>query len=336
MKSDLEFGWSNGIVIRNDKKRFVFDPTDKSSIHKGDSIFITHSHADHMSGFNSSEIKYSTEATKEIYEEISGKKVSNFIPITINQSINFGDLKVIPLNAGHMLGSVQYKIDTPNSSILYTGDINCVNTLITEKADEIECDTLIIEATFGNPAYVFPKRENVYIDIIKWAMERLKEEKIPVFQAYAAGKAQELIKIFNDFTNLRILTHPKISKINKVYSEKGVKLEHFEISDESIDFNKSIYLTTYTKNRLNFKNEEKAVTTGWVVNGSFNSMQGFPLSGHADFKQLTRFVKNTGARTVYIYTGFKKSFSNYLCKKFSVNAKPLPLLPPRNLKEFLF
>lgn len=339
MRSKLEIGWRKGIVVKDQENRLVFDPVAKSCIHKGDLIFISHSHADHSLGFTISGIKYSTEESKRIFERIRDKNVDNFVPVKVNQTIDLGSLKVTPLNAGHMLGSVQYKIESPNSSVLYTGDINCVDTLISEKADEVECDTLIIEATFGNPAYIFPRREKVYSEIIKWTLERINDGKIPIFHVYAAGKAQELIKIFNSFTNLDILTHPRISKINKVYSEEGISLEFLDISDESTEVikEKSCICITYpTDKELNFENGAEAVATGWTTRKVFNSSTAFPLSGHADFKQLIRFVEKTGARTVYVYTGFKDSFASYLSNKLGIEARALPNLPKKNIEDFLF
>lgn len=337
MNLEFEIGWQNGIVIRNNRNRLIFDPVSKSSIHKEDLVFITHSHADHMSGFAAAEAKYSTEESKNIFEKIREKTVTNFSPVKTNQTLNFDDLQVTPLNAGHMLGSVQYKIETPNSNILYTGDINYVDTLITEKANTVECDTLIIEATFGNPAFIFPKRENIYVEIIKWSLELLKNNKIPVFHVYAAGKAQEIIKVFNEFTNLQILTHPRISKICKVYSKGGIELEHSELDYESeiVKERSCVYVTLPSKKNLNFDNGVKAVTTGWIINNAYRYITGFPLSGHADFKQLISFIERTGAKKVFIYTGFKKAFSSYLSKKLGINAKPIPVLPSRTLKEFL-
>ena len=340
MKSKFEVGWNHGIVVRNQESRFIFDPVSKSSIGKEDTIFITHSHADHSAGFTSSSIKYSTEESRKIFEKIRNRDVCNFRTVEENKTIDFGDIEVTPINAGHMLGSVQYKIETCDSSILYTGDINCVNTLISKRADEVECDTLVIEATFGKPTYIFPRRENVYVDMIKWSFEILKEGRIPVFHVYGSGKAQELIKIFNVYTNLKVLTHPRISQVNKVYTEGGINLDHLEISndksDEIIDGRSCVYVTLPSRNSFDFEKQAKAVATGWATNNGFNNRAAFPLSGHADFKQLIHFVEKTGAKTVYVYTGFKDIFARCLKKKLGIKAKPIPALPSKKLEEFLF
>jgi len=339
VKNELEIGWNKGIVIRNNESRFLFDPVSKSAINKEDIIFITHSHADHSAGYTSSSIKYSTEDSRRIFENIRNREVHNFRSIELNQALNFDNIEITPINAGHMLGSVQYRVQSPDSSILYTGDINCVNTLITKKADEVECDILIIEATYGQPTYIFPKRETIYTDMIKWSLERLKEGRIPVFRVYGSGKAQELIKIFNTYTNLTVLTHPRIFRVCEAYSERGVNLKNMDISeiesDDVINDHSCIYVNLPTRNSKNFENQAEAVATGWVIKEHFKSMIGFPLSGHADFKQLIQFVKRTKARTVYVYTGFKTGFSNYLNKKLGINAKPIPALPLKRLEDFL-
>ncbi len=343
MRSRLEIGWRNGIIVKNQKNRLVFDPISKSCIRNGDVIFISHSHADHTLGFTLSEKKYSTDESKKIFERIRNRNVRNFIPIKVNQTIDFDVLKVTPINAGHMLGSVQYKIESPNSTVLYTGDINCVDTLTTKKADEAECDILIIEATFGDPAYIFPQRESTYVEIIKWSLEKLNQGKIPIFHVYAASKAQELIKIFNEFTNLEVIAHPKISRVNEIYSENGIKLEYLNSYPEMhvcaakiIKKRSCVYVTFPSDRELNFRNGVEAVATGWAIKEAFKSVRAFPLSGHADFKQLVSFVENSRAKRVYVYTGFRNNFASYLSNKLGIKAGPLPSLPYRDLGDFLF
>jgi Cft2 family RNA processing exonuclease len=60
----------------------------------------------------------------------------------------------------------------------------------------------------------------------------------------------------------------------------------------------------------------------------------FPLSSHADFRQLVSFVRATKAKKVYLYTGYVDTFSEYLMKKLELKAKPLPPLAQTELGDF--
>lgn len=294
MHSSEILGWCNGIYFATKKTKIVLDPV-KSNLEKDVKIFITHAHADHTNGFSSSSAKYSTGETKDIYQAVTGKKVTNFQTLFLNQPIEFEDITVTGINAGHMLGSTQYKITTPEQTILYTGDINCTDTLITEKAESIECDTAIIEATYGNPFYIFPNRERVYAGIVKWLAEIAKKGRFPFFQVYAAGKAQEIIRLINLYTTLPVLTNHKVAAANKIYNANNTILT-FEAADEkSLQLRMKdpfIYVTSSSSNLIDNR-FERAKATGWLLS-KFNKYNGaFPLSAHADFNQLTEFIKET-------------------------------------------
>lgn len=60
-----------------------------------------------------------------------------------------------------------------------------------------------------------------------------------------------------------------------------------------------------------------------------------PLSGHADFSQLMRFIEATGARKVYIFNGYAEALAEAVRDKLGVEASPLPWIDQRDLMEFI-
>ncbi|WP_455368420.1 MBL fold metallo-hydrolase [[Eubacterium] cellulosolvens] len=328
----VELGWSKGFTIRTPEHQLIFDPDSTSIPSKNSNIFISHAHADHYIGMKSKARKYSTCETRKIFESVYGKSVVNFTDMKLNKIIEIGNIKITPLNAGHMLGSTQFLITLPDTSILYTGDINYLNTLTTRKAENVECDILVMEATYGEPSYIFPDRENVYANIVQWSLNQIKKGLTPVFRSYTAGKAQELVKVFNVYTNLNVITSDRISKINKIYSESNIELVYDEISSE-IDRGPSVYIMSRS-NEIYSKRIVRAIVTGWAVRMNARKTAAFPLSSHADFNQLVDFVKDSKAKTVYNFTGFTDIFSNYVRRKFGIKSVPLPPLAQRTLPHF--
>ncbi|MEM3507133.1 MAG: MBL fold metallo-hydrolase [Candidatus Bathyarchaeia archaeon] len=325
-----KIGWLEGVTIATKDVKLVFDPIPNRKIKDYEHVLISHAHSDHTYGFNAKSKKYSTIETKKIYEAIKHKPISNYIELKIGKKLKIDDVEIIPLNSGHMLGATQFKIFLPEKTIVYTGDINCVDTLTSKAADEVFCDELIIEATYGDPSFILPDRELVYAKIVNWAMEQIKKNKIPTFHVYAAGKAQEIIKLFNLYTKLKVVLHPLPSKISKVYLESGINLEYEDFSKIFNDF-PCIHVTTLSMNL--FPKAVKALATGWALKFSGKDY-AFPLSSHADFKQLIQFVKKTKAKTVYTFVGFKEAFASILRKKLNIKAKPLPTFTQKSLYEF--
>ena len=328
----VELGWAGGLVVRTRGNQLVFDPDSTRPQGKNCSVFVSHAHADHFTGLKGKSPKYSTVETRRIFEGIYSKSVINFHDINLNKPVHLGDAEVTPINAGHMLGSTQFLVSLPDTTILYTGDINCLDTLTTKKADGVECDILVIEATYGEPSYIFPDRESTYADIVRWALSQIANGLLPVFQVYAAGKAQELTKLFNMYTNLDVVTDQRISRVNDVYSANGLQMKYRELSTTP-DRSSCVYLTA-NPNTFSMEECARAVTTGWALRMNARRIAAFPLSSHADFGQLLRFVKGCKAKTVYSFTGYTDIFTEYIRRKLGIASRPLPALAQKTLCSF--
>lgn len=334
--SDMKIGWQKGVVIATRQGRIVLDPVGGRGLWRNASIFITHAHADHTYGLRTSAKKYATPETIRIYERLNEEQLKNTVSMSLNEYVEVGDIKITPLNAGHMLGSAQFLIETPKKTVLYTGDINCVDTLTTEAARIAQCDELIMEATYGDPFYIFPNRHRIYARIVEWAAVQARKGKSPVFRVYAAGKAQEIVKLFNVYTTLPVITNPSVSRVNEAHTTFGVNLNYTDISARKTAlFDEAhVLVTTVRDESISSGKSIRAVATGWALKMNPRDFASFPLSSHADFKQLMSFAKATRARKVYVYTGCVDVFAEYLRKKAGLNAKPLPPLAQTELVDF--
>jgi len=329
--------WISGVRVTTKSTCILLDPTNGRETNRATHRFISHAHADHTQSLSSRGPKYATLSTKRIYEGIRGKPIMDFKEIKVNHPVKLDDVEVTPINAGHMLGSIQFKIVTANTTLLYTGDLNCVDTLTTERADAVKCDVLLIEATFGNPSYIFPDREDTYARIVDWATKQAIEGHVPTFHVYAAGKAQEIVRLFNIYTRLPVMVSPPVSASNEAYECEGVKLVYETVDAEAAHRLSRrlpyLYVTTPSDHFVP-DNCVRATATGWALRGVWNRFPSFPLSSHADFRQLVRFVEATGARTVYIFTGYGDIFAAYLKKRFGIDARPIPSSTQKRLLDY--
>jgi putative mRNA 3-end processing factor len=330
-------GWTNGIVFESSTSRLVFDPTSERALREDWHVFITHAHSDHTYGFSTHARKHSTVETLRIYEALSERQVKNAETVKIGERMRFDDVEVNVLNAGHMLGSCQYEIVTPQFTALYTGDINCVDTLTTKAAQHRHCDYLIIEATYGHPSYLFPRRSTMYADIIRWVMAEIGDAKVPTFQVYSSGKPQELVRLFNVYTKLPVVCSPTIAHSNNVYSENGVRLDFLDSSTtegrSALRGGGCVYITTARADHVP-RNASRAVATGWAVREAFRNCASFPLSSHADFGQLMDFVGHVDPKKVYIFTGYTDVLSSQIERRLGIKAGPLPVIAQTKLLDF--
>ena len=114
-------------------------------------------------------------------------------------------------NAGHVPGSLQIAIDTPEGKIVYTGDFKLLPRFWMKGADVIDCDYLIIESTYAR--IVHPPYEEV-VEKFRNFIKRKKGTKI--IGAYPLGKAQEVILLLNEEGISPIVTED-IGRVNKLY-----------------------------------------------------------------------------------------------------------------------
>ena len=330
-------GWNNGIVVDTGSSRLVLDPTLGRRLGGDWDVFITHAHSDHTYGFKTSAKKHSTPETLRIYESLWKSKVKNDHTVKIGEKIRFDDTEVRVLNAGHMLGSCQFHLITPQFTALYTGDINCVDTLTTQAARGEPCDFLVMEATYGHPSYVFPRRDTIYADIIRWTMTEIKEGKLPTFQVYSSGKPQDIVRLFNVYTKMPVVCAPGIARANGVHNESGVQLEYLDSSTSegkrALKAGGCIYVTTTRGDHVP-RNASRAVATGWALREAFRSFTSFPLSSHADYNQLMQFIAAVNPKAVYIFTGYIDVLSAQIERTLGIKAGPLPVLAQTKLPDF--
>jgi putative mRNA 3-end processing factor len=299
-------------------------------------VLVSHAHSDHTRGFRHKGMKQSTIETKEIHSVLNSYHVSNFQPIDLNGKVLIDDVEVKALNAGHMLGSAQFLVNTPASSILYTGDINCVDTLTTKAAQPHRCDVLVIEATYGSPFYRFPSRETIYASVVEWAVDMIKQGCIPCLHVYAAGKAQEIVRLFNVYTHLPVIVNPILDGVNHAYRNGGHSLDWTSAASidgkEVLEKNPCVYLTTPNDKRSIGRKTARAFATGWAL-----SLRGrnaaFPLSSHADFEQLVSFIKACDPEKVYIFTGFAEELGRSVRSELGLEARAVPSINQRTLSD---
>jgi putative mRNA 3-end processing factor len=319
---NLKAVWSRGVIVEYKGERIHLDPSNPKASH----LLISHAHSDHTGGFKAEESHrvYSTKATAAMFEAVSGRKPkANLKLADYAEKFKVGSFKIEVFNSGHIFGSAGFQVEVEDETLAYTGDLNFTDTVLTEAAEPVNCDHLIIEATYGNPAYRFPSREKIYREIISWTVEKIRDRKIPVFYVYPVGKAQEIIKLLNQYTELEIFVHPKIDRVNKVHERFGVKLEAEPLEGKISPGRCVLIYPRRLLGSLNLKDQIPVLATGWAVRGRWIH-QVFPLSSHGDHHQLLDYVKACKPSRVYTCFGFDETLASTIRRQLGINAKPLP------------
>jgi len=323
----LRVMWKNGVSVEHKNVEITIDPQNNRSSRSP--IFVTHGHFDHSAGFRISyALKYSSRETMELVSAY-GFQAENWQPVMIGEKALVDDIAVIPRNSGHVLGSCQFEIDTPEGNILFTGDFNTEHTRTMKPAEPVQCDILVLEATFGSPDFVFPSGDLVAREMVNWARKIMKSGRVPAFQTDPLGNAQEIIGIFNEF-GIPVVTHWKVSKVSKVYETHGHRLAYFdsrtEEANEILDSGNFVFVTPKQLDMQDHPEFVPALVSGWAL---WSKREAFPLSDHADFPRLMRFVEECKPKVVLTCHGsrFNETLARCIERKLGIRAYPVNLIP---------
>lgn len=288
---------------------------------------VSHAHMDHAPGRSSRII--ATPETASVLNLFGPHRVERLI--RYDESIDFGGIRVSAHPSGHVIGSSQFLMEGDGVSLVYTGDLNTYDSIILRGAKLLESEMLILEATYGSPRYIFPKREEVYAKIIRWIIETIKAGEVPAFKVYALGKAQEIMGLINAYLEVPVLTSFTISRITESLSQYGFKLDHLPINSpeglEALRQGECVYVSSKRYSPPSRHRIRWAAATGWALRYRLNGFDAaFPLSSHADFPGLMSYAEESGARRIYLVYGFAEELARHLRRR-GIRAEALARVP---------
>ncbi len=280
---------------------------------KSELSFVSHAHSDHIARH---ERVIATAPTLRLMADRLGALKSP-LAVPYNRPFELGPLVLELLPAGHILGSAQLRVTREDGTrIVYTGDLNMEPSLTAEPAQVAECDVLVMESTFGHPRYVFPPKEQVLDEIEGWVKANRAQGKASVLLGYALGKSQEVITHLVQRGH-SVCAHKDICTMAELYAELGTPIGKLRCFDGLLEDGEVVVVPPHRKHSIRaLWPREVAVLTGWAMDPGVASRYGahraFALSDHADFPNLVRYAKATGADHVMTCHGFAEELAQSL------------------------
>lgn len=277
-----------------------------------DRCVISHAHADHTALHKHI---IATPETARIYTWRRDREATtNLETLNYGKRRDYGNFALTFYPAGHCLGSAQTLIETGGERIVYTGDYKLRPNIAAETAQVIPCDTLIMESTFGDPQFVFPPQVTV-IERLYAAIDRaFSDNRVPVVLSYPLGKSQEALEHLLR-KNYRVTMHGSVWFITEIYKDLGIKFSgEYEKYDRTKLDGRVLIAPPGCRKQAMLTNIERRYTillTGWALHKSAPYMYKdvdllLPLSDHADYDELIRTVKESGAQRIITMHGAPK------------------------------
>jgi DNA ligase-1 len=288
------------------------DPWDEQS-----TAFVSHAHSDHIG--NHREVILSSITAKLMTARLPGNRVEHQLEFRVPFPFRNAQLTLYP--AGHIYGSAQAHVLFEDQTLLYTGDFKLRKGKSAEPIEWCKSDILIMETTYGLPRYLFPPTDQVIAQLVKFCVEAIEEDTTPILFGYSLGKAQEILAALFG-SGLRVLLHPAVFRMTKLYETLQDRLPPYSLyRPEDLPGSVLICPPSAIRTRLvqSIKSRRTAMLTGWALNPGanyrFQCDVAFPLSDHADYSDLLKYVELVQPQRVYTLHGYANEFAEDLRRR---------------------
>ncbi len=276
--------------------------------------FVSHAHSDHIAQHR--EIIVSERTARLMQARMPGKREEIVLPFGVESRVREMQITLYP--AGHIFGSAQFFLRTDESSLLYTGDFKLQRGQSAEPTEWTQADTLIMETTYGLPRYRLPPSDVVVQQIVDFCRDALASNEVPVLLGYSLGKAQEILCSLGG-AGLTPMLHGSVYRMTRIYEQFGQKFcPYLRYTAGDVTGKVLICPPSANRSRMLEKIPRKrvAMISGWGVDPNaiyrYQVDAAFPLSDHADYDDLLRYVELVQPRRVLTLHGFAAQFARDL------------------------
>jgi putative mRNA 3-end processing factor len=309
---------------------FFIDP-----VRPVDRALVTHGHSDHARPGHRAVL-----ATRETLDIMALRYGENFAgtteAATLGRTMRIGDATVSFHPAGHVLGSAQILVEADGMRIVASGDYKRQPDPTCASFEPVPCDVFITEATFALPVFRHPDASREIGRLLKSV--RQFPERTHLVGAYALGKAQRVIRLLRDAGyDEPIFIHGALSRLCDYYQSRGIGLGRLEAATVEgggrdgftggiVVGPPSAFADRWARR---FTDPVACFASGWMRIRQRARQRGVELpliiSDHADWDELTKTIRDTGASQVWVTHGREEALVRW-CELAGVPAKPLHLV----------
>ena len=289
---------------------------------------ITHGHADHARWGMAMYI--ATPVTCEIMLTRLGKKIET-VSVPYHEPVNYGNVQVTFIPAGHILGSAQVLIDNGKERAIVTGDFKTDSDPTVDDIQYAPSDLLVMETTFALPIYHWPDTQHVFNDIHAFWKQNQASGQHTVLYAYSLGKAQRLLAGIDGSIG-PVAVHGAVANMNDIYVRHSrLSFAPPKLTNDVLNAWDQPGLVVAPPGAIGsawlkkLGNYREGYVSGWMTSkgqARRRNMRGFVLSDHADWPGLNHFVSQVNPQQVWTMHGSTDFYARYLNEQ-GISAQPL-------------
>ncbi|CAK9317573.1 unnamed protein product [Citrullus colocynthis] len=279
--------------------------------------FLTHFHMDHYQGLTKSfchGMIYCSPITAKLVNMKIGIPWERLQVLPLDQKINIAGIDVTCFDANHCPGSIIILFEPPNGkAVLHTGDFRfCEQMGSLSVFQTCRIHTLILDTTYCDPQYDFPKQETVIqfvIDAIQ--AEAFNPKTLFLIGCYTVGKERLFLEVARVLRKKVYVTAAKL-RILKCLGFSAEDMQWFTVNERESHIHVVPLWTLASFKRLQHVSNQYAnrfslivafSPTGWALSKGKKKSPGrrwqqgtiiryeVPYSEHSSFSELKDFVK---------------------------------------------
>ncbi|KAH0645246.1 hypothetical protein KY284_033130 [Solanum tuberosum] len=279
--------------------------------------FLSHFHLDHYQGLTKSFCHgkiYCSSITAKLVNLKIGIPWDMMQVLPINQKINIAGIDVTCFDANHCPGSLIILFEPPNGkAVLHTGDFRFCEEM-TRNAILQTCGvhSLILDTTYCDPQYDFPKQEAVIQFVIESIQaETFNSKTLFLIGSYTIGKERLFVEVARALQKKVYVTASKLS-ILECLGFTREEMQFFTLNEQESQIHVVPMWTLASFKRLKYVSNQYAgryslivafSPTGWSFGKGKKKSTGsrwqqgtiiryeVPYSEHSSFSELKEFVK---------------------------------------------
>ena len=237
------------------------------------------------------------------------------------ERVMIGDVAVTLIPAGHVLGSAQVLIEWKGARVVVSGDYKRSADPTCPGFELVPCHLFITEATFALPVFQHGDAGEETAKLLKSRTQF--PDRAHVVGVYGLGKCQRLIVLLREAGYDRpIYLHGALAACCALYESFGVRLgdlkpatgaKREELKGEIVLAPPSAIADRWSR-RL--PDPVTAFASGWMRVRARARQQGVELplviSDHADWRELTETIAETGAEEVWVTHGREDALLHHI------------------------
>ncbi len=290
---------------------------------------ITHGHADHARGGHGA--VWATPETLAIMAVRYGPQSGT--AVAYGAQLQFGDVGVRFVPAGHVLGSAQIVLEHRGETVIVSGDYKRRADPTCAPFEPVNCDVFITEATFGLPVFRHPDTPGEIAKLL--AALHANPDRCVLVGAYALGKAQRVIRELRDAGHHDpIYIHGAMQKLCDLYVAHGVDLGELRPATVANKADMAGRIIVAPPSALQDRWSRRlpdpitAMASGWMRVRQRAVQRGVELplilSDHADWDELTTTLTEIAPKEVWVTHGREDALVHW-CMTRQIKARALAL-----------